>query len=73
MALTDTEIKRAKGTEEPYRLPDAGGLFLWVTPPGGKLWRWKYRHIRTRRRDIPTVGTHTLWLRRANFAVRTNA
>lgn len=43
MALTDTEIKRAKGAEEPYRMPDAGGLYLWVTPPGGKLWRWKYR------------------------------
>lgn len=43
MALTDTEIKRAKGVEEPYRLPDAGGLYLWVTPSGGKLWRWKYR------------------------------
>jgi len=20
-----------------------GGLFLWITPPGGKLWRWTYR------------------------------
>jgi integrase len=43
MALTDTEIKKAKGADEPYRMPDAGGLFLWVTPSGGKLWRWKYR------------------------------
>lgn len=43
MALTDTEIKRAKGADEPYRLADAGGLYVWVTPSGGKLWRWKYR------------------------------
>ena len=43
MALTDTEIKRAKATDKSYRLPDAGGLFLWVTPSSGKLWRWKYR------------------------------
>ncbi len=24
-------------------MSDAGGLFLLVTPAGGKLWRWKYR------------------------------
>jgi integrase len=24
-------------------MTDAGGLFLFVTPSGGKLWRWKYR------------------------------
>ena len=37
MALTDIEVKRAKGREKPYKVSDAGGLFLWVTPPGGKL------------------------------------
>jgi hypothetical protein len=25
-------------------LSDGGGLFLWMTPSGGKLWRWTYRH-----------------------------
>jgi hypothetical protein len=25
-------------------MTDGRGLFLWVTPAGGKLWRWKYRH-----------------------------
>jgi integrase len=24
-------------------MSDGGGLFLWITPAGGKLWRWKYR------------------------------
>ena len=24
------------------RLSDSGGMYLWVTPPGGKLWRWAY-------------------------------
>jgi hypothetical protein len=24
-------------------MTDGRGLFLWVTPSGGKLWRWKYR------------------------------
>jgi integrase len=43
MALTDTEIKRAKSREKSYSMRDSGGLHLEVTPAGGKLWRWKYR------------------------------
>jgi len=43
VALTDTEIRKSKPAEKLYRLPDGGGLFLLVTPAGGKLWRWKYR------------------------------
>ena len=41
--LTDTEIKRAKPLEKEFRVPDGRGLYLLVTPSGGKLWRWKYR------------------------------
>jgi len=44
MALTDTAIKRARANDRAYRMSDGGGLFLWITPAGGKLWRWKYRH-----------------------------
>jgi integrase len=44
MALTDTAIKRARANDRPYRMSDSGGLYLWITPAGGKLWRWKYRH-----------------------------
>jgi integrase len=44
MALRDTAIKRARANDRPYRMSDGGGLFLWITPAGGKLWRWKYRH-----------------------------
>ena len=43
MALTDTEIKKAKAGEKAYSMGDGGGLYLWVTPAGGKLWRWSYR------------------------------
>jgi hypothetical protein len=25
-------------------MSDAGGMYLWVTPAGGKLWRWSYRY-----------------------------
>jgi hypothetical protein len=41
--LTDTEIRKAKPKEAAYQLTDGNGLFLRVTPAGGKLWRWKYR------------------------------
>ena len=43
MALTDTEIRKAKAKASAYRMNDGGGLYLWITPAGGKLWRWKYR------------------------------
>jgi hypothetical protein len=43
LALTDTEIRRSKPAEKPFKLSDSGGLHLFVTPSGGKLWRWKYR------------------------------
>jgi integrase len=43
LALTDTEIRRSKPTDKPYKLSDSGGLHLLITPTGGKLWRWKYR------------------------------
>ena len=44
MALTDTEIKKTKAKEHAYNMSDSGGLYLCVTPAGGKLWRWKYRY-----------------------------
>jgi len=43
LALTDTEIRRSKPAERPYKLSDDGGLHLLITQAGGKLWRWKYR------------------------------
>ena len=44
MPLTDTEVRKAKPSVDAYRMADQGGLFLWVTTAGGKLWRWKYRY-----------------------------
>jgi integrase len=43
MPLTDTAIRKAKPAEKPHRMADSGGLYLEVSPAGGKLWRWKYR------------------------------
>jgi integrase len=42
MALTDTEIRKAKAGDKAYRVSDGSGLYLWITPAGGKLWRWAY-------------------------------
>ena len=44
MALTDTTIRNAKPGDKPAKLFDERGLFLLVTPTGGKWWRLKYRH-----------------------------
>lgn len=43
MALTDVKIRSAKPKATAYRLADAAGLYLLVSPSGGKLWRWNYR------------------------------
>lgn len=43
MALTDLAIKGFKPESTPYKKGDAGGLYILVTPTGGKLWRMKYR------------------------------
>ncbi len=43
MPLTDIEIRKAKPGAKPVRMFDGGGLYLEVSPAGGKLWRLKYR------------------------------
>ena len=43
MALTDTAARTAKPREKLYRMADAAGLCLEVTPSGSKLWRFRYR------------------------------
>lgn len=41
--LSDTRIRAAKPADKPVRMFDGGGLYLEVSPAGGKLWRLKYR------------------------------
>ncbi len=43
LPLSDREITKAKPTDKDYALRDGGGLYLLVTPTGGKLWRLDYR------------------------------
>lgn len=43
MPLTDVQIKNLKSAEKPVRVFDGNGLYLEVSPAGGKLFRFKYR------------------------------
>jgi hypothetical protein len=43
MSLSEMQVRKAKPREKAYSMADGGGLYLWVTPAGGKLWRWSYR------------------------------
>lgn len=40
--LTDMQINKAKPKAAQYPIFDGFGLFLMITPTGGKLWRFKY-------------------------------
>lgn len=42
--LTDLQISKSKPREKQYKKHDGGGLFLIITPAGGKWWRFKYRY-----------------------------
>jgi len=44
-ALGAIEIEKAKPGSKPQHLFDGGGLFLLVTPSGGKWWRFKYSFV----------------------------
>lgn len=43
MPLTDTAIRNAKPGTKPVKMFDERGLFLIVTPAGGKWWRLRYK------------------------------
>ena len=43
MALTDTAVRTVKPREKEFKMADSGGLYLLITPAGGKLWRLKFR------------------------------
>lgn len=43
MPLTEVKIRNARAGERAHRMWDSGGLYLEISPSGGKLWRFKYR------------------------------
>lgn len=43
MKLTDKKIRSLSPREKSFKLFDGGGLFIFITPKGSRLWRYKYR------------------------------
>ena len=43
MPLSDAALRKAKPSNKAQRLFDGGGLFVEISPSGGKWWRLKYR------------------------------
>jgi len=61
MKLNDKTCSTAKPKEKIYKLYDGGGLYLEVTPKGGKLWRLKYRYLNKEKKlSIGVYPTITL-------------
>lgn len=63
MPLSDTECRNAKPGAKSVKLFDGGGLYLEVSPAGGKLWRLKYRFAGKEKRlalgaypEVPLAG-----------------
>lgn len=58
--LNDLQIKALKPAAKPQRFFDGHGLYIEVSPAGGKLWRLKYRFDGKEKRlalgDYPSVG-----------------
>jgi integrase len=42
--LTEVQVRNAKALGKPLRLHDERGLYLQVSPSGGKWWRFKYQY-----------------------------
>lgn len=55
--LTDTKARAAKPGMAGYRLADRDGLFLYVTPAGGKSWRLRYRNPEGKEQTL-TLGRY---------------
>jgi hypothetical protein len=54
--LSESEVRDAKYEDKIYRLFDGGGLYLQITPSGGKWWRFKYR-FRKKEKGL-SLGTY---------------
>ncbi len=58
MALTATEVEKAKPGEKVRRLKDGDGLFLEIKPTGVKMWRYRYRKPITGKDTMLALGKY---------------
>ncbi|MFZ0946379.1 MAG: integrase arm-type DNA-binding domain-containing protein [Syntrophobacteraceae bacterium] len=56
MSLTDVKVRNAKPGEKQIKLSDSDGMYLLVTPNGGKCWRLKYRF--SGKEKVLAIGTY---------------
>jgi hypothetical protein len=56
MSLTNTDIRNARPVAKTVKLFDERGLYLEISPAGGKWWRLKYRFERKENRL--SLGTY---------------
>lgn len=54
--LTDAQVRKIKPLEKKKRYSDEKGLYLEVTPSGGRFWRLKYRF--NGRESTLTIGSY---------------
>lgn len=54
--LTDTLIRKAKTPEKPTKVADERGLYLLLSPSGGRWWRSKYRYAG--KEKLLSLGTY---------------
>ncbi|WP_333663237.1 tyrosine-type recombinase/integrase [Acinetobacter sp.] len=54
--LTDAQVRKIKPLDKKKRYPDEKGLYLEVTPSGGRFWRIKYRF--NGRESTLTIGSY---------------
>lgn len=54
--LTDAQVRKIKPLEKKKRYSDEKGLYLEVTPTGGRFWRLKYRF--NGRESTLTIGSY---------------
>ena len=47
--LTVTAINKVKPSDKPYKVADEKGMYLFIKPSGGKLWRFDYRFLGKRK------------------------
>lgn len=56
MALNDLRVRGAKPKDRPYKLGDGNGLWLYVTPGGSRLWRFRFRQPGSGKDTLVSLG-----------------
>lgn len=56
--LTVSEVKSARAGDKDVSLFDGFGLLLYVTTAGSRIWRFRYSHPITKKRQTYTIGRY---------------